>query len=314
MADDVALKSDDNALAGGISDASAPTDKPAADPTATKSPSAARKEAPSQQQPAEPGPAAEPNETAEAVKQLLKLKSLDPHFEEMLRVAQLRLTKDQAGLLIDMPQNGHTIHCGKAKEGGGEFIGLSHKSMIVDEHDAHLMIGLAKARGWSSINVNGNKQEQELLWLEAMRQGLKVANFQPDPNSEAAMTWANEWAALPKPVVSEAKEEDFHVKTMQLLQEKAAAAQDKDVKAGLETVLKKFQDGTDIHGTADIHKQLASLLSDKDERAGYNLAVEALNKAEPKLGLTALAAPVAAPAAAAADPKPAQPAPATPSP
>lgn len=228
------------------------------------------------------------NEVTASLKAALGLKVMDPHLEEMLRTAQLRVTQDKTGLLIDLPDNNHSLHCGKLQD-GTEFIGVSNKKMIVDEHDAKIMIGLAKARGWKNINVKGNEKEKELLWLEAMRNGLGVANFVPDPNSEVAKTWAAE----PKPSVTQATAEDFHVKTMQLLQEKAAAATDKDVKAGLEAALGKFNEGA-ITGTADMLKQLSEFLSDKNEaKAGYNLAVEFLNKAEPKLGLAKLEAPAA---------------------
>lgn len=233
-----------------------------------------------------------PNPVAAQLAATLGLKALDPHLGEMLRTAQLRLTKDQTGLLIDLPENKHSLRCGKLKD-GTEFIGMNNKEMIVDAQDAKIMIGLAKARGWKNVNVQGNDQEKDLLWLEAMRAGLGVANYVPDPNSDVAKAYL----ADPKPSVTPAKEEDFHVKTMQLLQEKATAATDKDVKAGLEGTLKKFQEGV-FTGTADTFNQLSGFLSDKnDARAGYNLAVDFLNKAEPKLALAKLEA---APAAAAA--------------
>ncbi|MEZ0225510.1 MAG: hypothetical protein ACAH83_13225 [Alphaproteobacteria bacterium] len=239
------------------------------------------------------------NEVAASLKAALGLKALDPHLEEMLRTAQLRLTKDQTGLLIDLPDNKHSLHCGKTKD-GVEFIGMHTKKMIVDEHDAKIMIGLAKARGWVNVNVTGTPAEQDLLWLEAMRHGLKVANHVPDPNSDVAKAWAAE----PKPSVTPATEENFHVKTMQLLQEKATAATDKDVKAGLEGALNKFKEGI-ATGTADTFNQLTEALSDKNEaKAGYNLAVDLLNKAEPKLALAKLEAPVVATTAATNIPAP----------
>jgi hypothetical protein len=299
MADD-ATPPNDEMPGSGIQEAGpAVTDKA---PSAQKKPEP-RKEGDSRQPApanAEGAEALAPNPVAESLAATLGLKALDPHLSEMLRSAQLRLTKDQSGLLIDMPQNEHSLRCGKLQD-GTEFIGLNSKKMIVDEHDAKVMIGLAKARGWKNINVQGNDKEKELLWLEAMRQGLGVANYVPDPNSEAAKAWLAE----PKQSVTEAKEEDFHVKTMQLLQGKATAATDKDVKSGLEETLKKFQEGV-FTGTADTFKQLSEMLSDKNEaRAGYNLAVEFLNKAEPKLALAKLEAPAApgVPAAAAATPQ-----------
>ncbi|TAL28074.1 MAG: hypothetical protein EPN97_15385 [Alphaproteobacteria bacterium] len=291
MADDAAPPNDDTL--GGIQNAGPPIDDKT--PAATKK-AEPKKEGDSRQPPpadAEGDQELPPNQVAESLRVALGLKALDPHLSEMLRTAQLRLTKDQTGLLIDMPQNEHSLHCGKMKD-GTEFIGMLNKKMIVDEHDAKVMIGLAKARGWKNINVQGTDAERDRLWLEAQRQGLNVTNYVPDPNSEVAKAWLAE----PKQSVTEAKEEDFHVKTMQLLQGKATAATDKDVKAGLEDTLKKFQEGV-FTGTADTFKQLSEMLSDKNEaRAGYNLAAEFLNKAEPKLALAKLDAPVATATAA----------------
>lgn len=240
---------------------------------------------------------APPNQTYDALRQMLTLKGSDPHLEEMLRTARLRPTNDGQGLLIDLPKNAHCIHCGKLKD-GSEFIGMPHKKMVVDAHDATIMVGLAKARGWKAVNVTGSEKERDLLWIEAMRQGMPVANHRPDPNSAIVKQWLEEDAKNPKPSLTEAKEEDFHVKTMKMLQEKAAAADDKDVKTGLETILKKFQDGA-ILGTADLYKSLSEALGDKTDKDGVKKAVDLLNKADPKLGL-ALAetpAPVAQPAA-----------------
>ena len=315
MADPV---ENDELPGAGISNAGPPLD-PADEPTppaaenpaaansnaATGNNNAARQTGPKDSRAVPPAPSQEtddtpppPNPTVDMLKQVLTLKNLDPHMEEMLRSARLRPTKDGAALLIDLPTNGHCLHCGKMKD-GTEFIGMPHKKMIADEHDACVMVGLAKGRGWKSVNVTGTDKEKELIWLEAMRAGLTVANFRPDPMSDVARKWAEEFAAQPKPSVTEAKPEDFHLKTMQLLQDAVNAATDKDVKAGAEGLLKKFQEGTAIHGTAEIHKGLVEALSDKDERKSYNAAVDFLNKVEPKLALSALgpapAAPVAAP-------------------
>lgn len=291
MADDAALPNDE--MPGGIQNAGPPIEE--------KTPAAPKKAEPKKEGDSRQPPATDaqegdqelpPNQVAESLRAALGLKALDPHLSEMLRTAQLRLTKDQTGLLIDMPENEHSLHCGKLKD-GTEFIGMLNKKMVVDEHDAKVMIGLAKARGWKNINVQGTAEERDRLWLEAQRQGLNVTNYVPDPNSEVAKAWLAE----PKQSVTEAKEEDFHVKTMQLLQGKATAATDKDVKAGLETALNKFREGV-FTGTEDTFKQLSEMLSDKNEaRAGYNLAAEFLNKAEPKLALAKLDAPVATAAA-----------------
>ncbi len=335
MADDVVRNPDEMS---GISDASdrEPTPEPAVktpdpastapDPATTPDPAAKtadphnkapdpKRAAPTQTPPAPGTDQSEdgydgskflPNQTAEALKKILTISALDPHLEERLRAARLRLNEDRTGILIDMPQNGHTLHCGKMKD-GTEFIGMPNKKMLVDEHDAFMMVGLAKGRGWKAINVNGTKEEQELLWIEATRQGLAVANFQPDPNSELIKKFMEQQANTPKASVTPADpdpapqpQEDFHLKTMKLLQDKSGAATDKDVKSGLEDLLKKFQDGTAIHGDEAIYKGLSEALSDKNERDAFNKVAEFLNKTDGKLAIAKLeAAPVAQPAAAA---------------
>lgn len=322
MADDVAQQPQEETMSG-ISDASP---KPSVDASAdvsttgTTADSKERKQAPTNKNdgnnnpPGDQPPGTEASQfmpdTGARLKNLLGLKNHDPHLEEMLRTAQLRKTKDGMGLLIDMEQNGHSIHCGKTKE-GTEFIGLPMKKMVVDEHDAKVMVSLARARGWAAINVEGNQKEKELLWVEAQRQGVSVANFQPDPNSDIVQKWLKEQAEQPKESITEAKPEDFHLKTMQLLQEKAGQVTDKDVKAGLEGVLAKFKEGA-LHGNEEIYKGLAAALSDKDERAGFNQSVGLLNKLEEKPAFATLDAPATggAPAAAASTETPKQQAPA----
>lgn len=320
MADPVVTNTEE-LPAGGISNAGPaiePEDAPpparntakntrAPDPKNTKviTPDAAQDNTPDQPQ----GPT---NETVDALKRTLGIKGLDPHMEEMLRTARLRLSKDGQALLVDLPTNGHCLHCGKMKD-GSEFIGMPHKKMIVDEHDAQVMVALAKGRGWKAVNVSGNNDERERLWLEAQRQGLHVTNFKPDDNSAIAKKWAIEAAERakaelesPQPSLTESKEEDFHLKTMKLLQDKATAATDKDVKTGLETVLKKFQDGA-VLGTADIYKNISEALGDKTDKDGVKKAIDFLNKADPKLGLAFVEtpAPVTQPAATASStPKP----------
>jgi hypothetical protein len=251
-------------------------------------------------------PAAEPSENVKAIKSVLSLKYLDPHMEEMLRDARPRLGKDGQSVLIDLPTNGHCLHCGKSRE-GVEFIGLPNKKMMVDEHDAHIMVGLAKGRGWRSINVDGNDHEKELVWLEAMRQGVNVANFRPDPNSAVYKTWMTEYADQPQATVTEAKPVDYHIKTMQLLQIAADHAGEPDVKKAFEGVLKKYQDGAAL-GTKETFKTAGAALGNKATRDTFNAMIEALNKVDPKLGLTKLDPPAAQPQPAAkADvaPKPA---------
>lgn len=53
-----------------------------------------------------------------------------------------------------------------------------------DEADADAIVALSAVRGWGPLNVHGNTKEKELLWLAAMDQGLDVANFTPEPDSD----------------------------------------------------------------------------------------------------------------------------------
>jgi hypothetical protein len=325
MADDVVKGNDE--LPGSISDASPREATPEPAPAAMGPTPEAKKPNPGPQQPQpdltledppKPGPNDEgyegsqflPNHTAMALKKALNIKTLDPHLEEMLRIASLRLTEDKTGLLIDMPQNGHTIHCGRLPD-GTEIIGLPDKKMVVDDRDAKVMIGLALGRGWKASNVHGSPEEQERLWIEATRAGLAVANFQPDMNSENVKAFL---ASQPKPSVTRADAEpeaqaqpepaeDFHVKSMKYLQAAAGVAKDKDVKAGVEGILKKFQDGTTITGNEEIHQGIRKALANTEERAAYNNLVDFLNTKEPKLALTKLdAAPAAQQPAASTQP------------
>jgi hypothetical protein len=315
MADPVEKKTDDDALdvsdMSGISNAGPPIDPPDPKPvvpaangsSATAQPQSkpGPKDTKSTQTPDAPDDAQQqvgaPNEVVDTLSKMLSLKGLDPHMAEMLRAARLRPAKDNQGVLIDLPHNGHCLHCSKLKD-GTEFIGMPHKKMLVDEHDAHIMIGLAKARGWKAVNVSGTEKERENIWLEAMRQGLAVANWRPDPNSAVAQKWAQELSEQPVPNVTEAKPVDHHLNTMKLFKLASEHATDNDVKAGLESTLKKFQEGT-FTGTEAMFRAAGEALGDKANRENYNKMVDALNKVEPKLALTKLeaAAPQAQPAA-----------------
>ncbi|HYD17107.1 MAG TPA: ankyrin repeat domain-containing protein [Patescibacteria group bacterium] len=80
---------------------------------------------------------------------------------------------------------------------GAEFIGRGNRSIALETSDARAMVAASKSRGWTEINVHGDETQRQKLWLEAKRQGLKVANYTPPAASDAAKIWASE---QPKPV------------------------------------------------------------------------------------------------------------------
>jgi hypothetical protein len=53
---------------------------------------------------------------------------------------------------------------------------LSIKSM---EHGPKAIVELAMAKGWTAINLTGNKRTQEAIWLEASFAGLQVQGYEP---------------------------------------------------------------------------------------------------------------------------------------
>lgn len=222
-----------------------------------------------------------PQDPVKVVKDYLKLPTIDPHLQEMLRAAHMRQTEDGKGLMIDLDENGHSIQLNKLKN-GTEFIGVPDKKTIVDAHDAQVMVGLAKSRGWKAINVAGSQQEKERMWLEAQRQGLSVANFQPKPGSEVYKQWQEE---KPNAGISQAPEHDFHKETMHLLNDKMKTAEDPAVRDGLKKMLNVYTEGKLI-GDENTFKALSDALSDKNSpKDGFNKAVDILTKKDPQLGI-----------------------------
>lgn len=57
---------------------------------------------------------------------------------------------------------------------------------------ADVIIMMAMARGWKSVNVQGNDQQKEMLWLAAQRAGVPVANFEPLADSAIRKQWEQE--------------------------------------------------------------------------------------------------------------------------
>lgn len=75
---------------------------------------------------------------------------------------------------------------------GKESIGQHGLFVRMSPELAAAEVAAAKAHGWEQINIYGNTAKKEMLWLAAMRAGLEVKNFEPDPNSAVAKKWAKE--------------------------------------------------------------------------------------------------------------------------
>jgi|GEM_PF-2159901 len=82
--------------------------------------------------------------------------------------------------------NGHKIEWFPEHNGIKGFIGFPHRTKM-DDLDAKMVIAVLASQGKEKISLYGNRESKEKMWLEAMRQGLQVTNFQPlpsdDPNS-----------------------------------------------------------------------------------------------------------------------------------
>lgn len=100
------------------------------------------------------------------------------------------IRKSKFGLEFTLP-NGHRLEWHQ-NLGGAEFIGMSKRTANFDMDDAHATIAASKSRGWNAINVHGSKEEKEMLWLEAQRQGLEVTNFIPMADSDVRRQWEQE--------------------------------------------------------------------------------------------------------------------------
>lgn len=215
-----------------------------------------------------------PKKAADALKDAFGLKALDKELEEMLKNSAGRNTPN--GVSIDLP-SGSTLTASANSIG----IGLTDE---MKPEDAKAIIGIAKSRGWKEVRVNkaATEEQKDMLWLEAQRAGIPVKNYEPDENSQAAKKWRNEQV---QHGVSQADNADYNLKTMQLLKSKSDAEENPAMKAGLQKMLKRFTDGA-VVGDANTFAALNEALSDKHKgREGFNLAVDALTKADPQLGV-----------------------------
>ncbi len=110
----------------------------------------------------------------------------DPDFQLDAELARAlgpegKVYPHKGGLVFEL-QNNHAIEW-HANLGGAEFIGMPNRSKNFDEVDAHGVMAAARQRGWKAVNVYGNDAQKEMMWLEAKKQGLGVANFAPPEGS-----------------------------------------------------------------------------------------------------------------------------------
>jgi hypothetical protein len=220
--------------------------------------------------------------TADVLKETFGIKTLDPHLEEMLKKSKPRKTKD--GVAIDL-EDGNTILA------GNKSIGLV-KGQEMKPEAAKAIIELAKSRGWDDLNINpyATPAEKDMLWLEAQRHGLKIANYAPEENSKTFQDWERE--KLGEQKISQATDEDkIHMDTLRLLRDRANAEKDPVMKAGLEKMFKGVEDMS-IPTSAATLAALGEALSDKHPgREGFNLAVDALKKGKPDLDIAKIDEP-----------------------
>ena len=118
------------------------------------------------------------------------LPDIDIALKQALENASVKKKGD--GLVIGLP-NGHKIQWDPNMPGtNGEFIGIVGYRPNLDELDSKTIIAAAKSRGKESVNLHGSRSNKEKLWLEAMRQDVKVTNFQPMPDSKVYQQWMKE--------------------------------------------------------------------------------------------------------------------------
>lgn len=118
--------------------------------------------------------------------------ALTPELEEALLNAKAK--KNKGSLTFDLA-NGHRLMWFQNLHDQGEVIGVSGKTF--DMEDAKAIIAACKTHGWGlsekdGIKLFGSTEAKELMWLEAQRQGLHVANFEPTLDSDVRKIWEQE--------------------------------------------------------------------------------------------------------------------------
>ncbi len=113
-----------------------------------------------------------------------------PAISKELKNALTAVAKTDSGLDFTLA-NGRKMEWAENNH-GTEFIGRGDRKIEFDTSDARAMVAASKSRGWREINVHGDDTQRQKLWLEAKRQGLRIANYVPANDSDAAKIWAAE--------------------------------------------------------------------------------------------------------------------------
>lgn len=100
-----------------------------------------------------------------------------PHITELTSLAGSKFCH-----MID------TVNPGQPNQYKREFIGLTvgmAKAQPLTDKIADDIALMAKTNNWREIEVHGTPQERDMLWLAAMKQGIKVVNHNPDADTRA---------------------------------------------------------------------------------------------------------------------------------
>jgi len=111
----------------------------------------------------------------------------DPVLHNIMQKGSV--TKGMGGIVFEL-EEGSTIKWHENFMQQGEFIGKTGFFKSVTEKDAEAIVAIAKNRGWTKIAVYGNREQKEMFWLEAKKQGMEVGNFVPMADSPILQKWA----------------------------------------------------------------------------------------------------------------------------
>ncbi|MEZ0261279.1 MAG: LPD7 domain-containing protein [Alphaproteobacteria bacterium] len=146
--------------------------------------------------PAEPDAEEEIRDTRK-MRQLLNdkwgLQWPDPVLHNIMQKGSV--TKGFGGIVFEL-EGGSTIKWHENFMQQGEFVGKTGFFAKVSEEEAEATVAIAKNRGWTKLNVYGNRDQKEMFWLEAKKQGMEVANFQPMADSPIMQKWAQHQQGL----------------------------------------------------------------------------------------------------------------------
>lgn len=111
----------------------------------------------------------------------------DPVLHNIMQKGSV--TKGIGGIVFEL-EDGATIKWHENFMQQGEFVGKTGLFAKISEKDAEAIVAVAKNRGWSKLNVYGSREQREMLWLEAKKQGVEVGNFAPTADSPIMQKWA----------------------------------------------------------------------------------------------------------------------------